>query len=203
MEYKRNTANYKPKSDLETAKNQVLNYLNGLYKDTFALLSATAISWAENYETFTVTSKTYSGQTFLVRRIHEGSAISFTDNYFTLYMTADAKQYVESIVNQASLKADVAIEFTEGQLPKTLKPGASFRNYVEMGGSPFCYITLTTAGELNQKEQMSLMKILAKERFQCNVLFVSNTSCHCYGVDWDHDIQDYNPTKQGGNHGSF
>ncbi|MCI9558492.1 hypothetical protein VSQ48_15825 [Candidatus Ventrimonas sp. KK005] len=191
MKFKKYAENYEPEKDLKTVRNQALNYLHAHYEDSFTVQSATTINWAENYETLIVSSEKYSGKTFFVRRIYENTAITFTDNYFTLYMVADANQYVKRIADRISLNAEIRVDFTEGELPKTLKTNACFQDYLNMGGSPFCYITLMTPKELKREDQLSFMKILAEEKFQCNVIFQSHSSCHHYGVDSNDDIRDY------------
>ena len=188
----KNVKKYEQAKNPEDIKEQTLDYLNGLYEDTFTVQSATAVSWAENYETITVASERFSGKTFLVRRIHEDKDIIFRDNYFTLYMVADAEQYVRELTEKASLNADVAVEFTEGELPGELTKDSVFQDYVRMGGSPFCYLTLTTANEPKKEERLAFMELLAEEKFQCNVVFQYESSSWRYGVDSDYDIRDYN-----------
>lgn len=192
MENKKIVRNYGQAKSPEDIKAQVLDYLYELYEDTFTIQSSTAVSWAENYETITITSEKYSGKTFLVKRIHDGSKITFIDNYFTLYMIADAEQYVREMVKEVSLTAYATVRFTEGERPYELKANAGFGDYVKMGGSPYCYIILTSANELKKEEQLSFMRLLSGKKFQCNVVFESNTSSHRYGVDSDNDIRDYN-----------
>ena len=50
---------YEQAKSPEDIKEQALDYLDGLYEDTFTVQSATAISWAENYETITVASERF------------------------------------------------------------------------------------------------------------------------------------------------
>ncbi|MCI8765351.1 MAG: hypothetical protein HFG58_12440 [Lachnospiraceae bacterium] len=183
---------YEQAKSPEDIKEQALDYLDGLYEDTFTVQSATAISWAENYETITVASERFSGRTFQVRRIHGDKDIIFKDNYFTLTMVADAEKYVKELTEEASLNADVAVEFTEGERPGELAADAVFGDYVRMGGSPFCYLTLTTMKEPQKEERLAFLELLAGEKFQCNVVFRYGTSSWRYGVDSDYDIRDYN-----------
>ena len=73
-----------------------------------------------------------------------------------------------------------------------LAADAVFGDYVRMGGSPFCYLTLTTMKEPQKEERLAFLELLAGEKFQCNVVFRYGTSSWRYGVDSDYDIRDYN-----------
>ena len=149
-------------------------------------------SWAEDYDTIIVTSEKYHGQTFLVRRFHQRNEIAFTDNYFTLYMVDDAERYGKELAEKAGLEADVSVAFTEGERPKALEADADFSDYVKMGGSPFCYITVIMNESTQKEEQLAFVGFLAEQRFQCNVVFRYQSSSWRYGVNSDYEIQDYN-----------
>ncbi|WP_432627713.1 hypothetical protein [Brotaphodocola sp.] len=173
-------------------KNQTLKYLNSLYEDEFTVVSATAPSIVESFARIMVKSKKYSDQIFLVKRSCKNGNVSFSDNYFTLYMKKDADLYVQEIVNQVLSDVQISTKFTEYDRPKKLDAKSNFNDYVAMGGSLFFYITITSRKELEEKERLDVMERFSNEKFRCTVIFCSGRSEFRYSIDSDYDIRKYN-----------
>jgi len=160
----------------EEIKQAALEYLQENYSDEFTVTALEGENWSDKFDRIYVESDAYPDEYFQVHRIVKGKEVIFTDNYFTLYMRADAENYFQRLIDAVKNGTSVSAEFTETKRPSNLSADSTFNDYFNNGGSIFFYLTLANPCGFTEKEQMMFLKQLQEREFRATVIFEGGSS---------------------------
>lgn len=169
-------------SSVDLVREDVLEYLNK-YDDTFTVKAMVSKTSANDTDNIYVYSELYDG-VFVVKKF----AKDYTDNYFSLVMQEDARNYVKGLIYD---DFEVSVKFTEDDRPSYLNDSSTFQEYKENGGSTFCHIILRTDRKLTSNEIEAIISRFADDRFKCVVEIYGGEEYHKYRVNDEYAVVRY------------